>query len=135
VVPRRLGVERDDWRTFRADLVEQISTGSRFTPREPPSEDLALDVTKGVSTAMWRFHAKVTLHVPAESIVGRLPPGVVVEALDNDSFSCEPARTRHRCSRSTSGCSVDFTVYEPPELVNCRRALSDRYQRAITQRP
>ena len=30
---------------------------------------------------------------------------------------------------------VDFTVYEPPELVNCLRALSDRYQRAITQRP
>ena len=30
---------------------------------------------------------------------------------------------------------VDFTVYEPPELVNCLRALYDRYQRAITQRP
>jgi hypothetical protein len=65
--------------------------------------------------------------------VGRLPPGVVVEALDNDSFSCEPARTCHK--RYIGMLDVDCTVYEPPELVNCLRALSDRYQRAITQGP
>jgi predicted DNA-binding transcriptional regulator YafY len=130
-------VDRQDWRTFRADRIEpRTPTGPRFTPREPPAADLAAYVSRGVSAAAWRYRARVTVHAPAERIAERINPAVgVLEAVDG-----------HTCILDTGADSIEtlavylglldaeFTVTEPDELVAHVRELATRYQRATPQR-
>jgi predicted DNA-binding transcriptional regulator YafY len=126
--------ERDDWRTFRVDRIEpRTPAGPRFTPRElPEGGDVAAYVARGVSAAGYRFEARITVHAPAAVVAARIHPAVgVVEAVD-----------RHTCVLATGADSVetvavyaglldaDFTVTEPPELVERLRMLAARYQRA-----
>jgi predicted DNA-binding transcriptional regulator YafY len=124
--------ERDDWRTFRVDRIEPRTPGGpRFTPREFPG-DVAAYVARGVSAAGHRFQARITVHAPAEVVAARINPAIgVVEGIDE-----------HSCVLSTGADSVetvavyaglldaDFTVSEPPELVERLRMLADRYRRA-----
>lgn len=130
-------VDRQDWRTFRADRIEpRTPTGPRFTPRKPPAADLAAYVSRGVSAAAWRYRARVTVHAPAERIAERINPAVgVLEPVDD-----------HTCVLDTGADSIEtlavylglldaeFTVTEPDELVAHIRELATRYQRATPQR-
>lgn len=130
-------VDRQDWRTFRADRIEpRTPSGPRFTPRKPPAADLAAYVSRGVSAAAWRYRARVTVHEPAERIAERINPAVgAVEAVDD-----------HTCVLDTGADSIEtlavylglldaeFTVTEPDELVAHIRELATRYQRATPQR-
>ncbi len=128
--------ERGDWRTFRVDRIEpRTPAGTRFTPRElPEGGDVAAYVARGVSSAGFRFQARVTVHAPAAVVAARINPAVgVVEAIDDQS-----------CVLATGADSVetvavylglldaDFTVREPPELVARLRMLADRYHRACS---
>jgi predicted DNA-binding transcriptional regulator YafY len=128
--------ERDDWRTFRVDRIEpRTPAGPRFTPRElPEGGDVAAYVARGVSAAGYRFEARITVHAPAAVVAARINPAVgVVEAIDE-----------HTCVLATGADSVetvavyaglldaDFTVTEPPELVERLRMLADRYRRACS---
>ena len=56
--------ERGDWRTFRVDRIQpRTPAGPRFTPRElPGGGDVAAYVARGVSSAGFRFQARVTVH-------------------------------------------------------------------------
>jgi len=124
---------RGDWRTFRVDRIEpRTPNGPRFTPRELPEGDVAAYVSRRVSAAAWRYHARVTVHAPAASVAERISPAVgTVEAIDD-----------HSCILATGADSIDtlavylgmlgtdFTVTEPPELVTHLRELSERYARA-----
>ena len=56
-------VDRDDWRTFRVDRIDAPRlTGVRFVPRDPP--DAASFVATAVTTAPYRYQARVLLHAP-----------------------------------------------------------------------
>ncbi|MEW2634064.1 YafY family protein [Streptomyces sp. NPDC048389] len=127
-------VEREGWRTFRADrVVPRPPHGPRFVPRTPPADDLAAYVSRGVSTHAYPARAVVRLHTSAEraaEFVG--PSDGVLEAVDDD-----------RCLLRTGAASldvlvihvmlmgVDFEVVEPPELAEHIRALRDRLSRAL----
>lgn len=127
-------VDRDDWRTFRVDRIAlRTPNGPRFTPRPLPEDDIAAYVSRRVSSAAWRFQARVTVHAPAATVIERISPAVgVVEPVDE-----------HTCVLSTGADSVetvavhlglldqDFTVTEPPELVAHIQTLADRYVRAM----
>lgn len=88
-------VDRADWRTFRADrIVPTPPHGPRFVPRQPPAEDLAAYVSKGVSTAAYATEATIRLHVPlaeAAAAVGAAD-GVLTEE-GRTAACCAPART------------------------------------------
>ncbi|MGW7360313.1 helix-turn-helix transcriptional regulator [Streptomyces sp. NPDC054802] len=128
-------VERDDWRTFRADrIVPKPPHGPRFAPRTPPADDLAAYVSRGVSTGAYPARAVVRLHTSAElaaEFVG--PSDGVLEAVDDG-----------RCLLRTGAANldvlvihvvlmgVDFDVVEPPELAGHIRVLRDRLSRALT---
>ncbi|MGW0777900.1 helix-turn-helix transcriptional regulator [Streptomyces sp. NPDC002835] len=128
-------VERDDWRTFRADrIVPKPPHGPRFAPRTPPADDLAAYVSRGVSTGAYPARAVVRLHTSAEraaEFVG--PSDGVLEAVDDG-----------RCLLRTGAANldvlvihvvlmgVDFDVVEPPELAEHIRVLRDRLSRALT---
>jgi predicted DNA-binding transcriptional regulator YafY len=125
---------RDDWRTFRVDrLAKPGSTGTRFTPRPLPAADAASYVERSIAGAPNRFHARVTLHVPADQVRRRLSPHAgTVEPIDD-----------RRCSFQTGDddlawlalriamLGVDFEVHEPPELADHLRALAERLQQAV----
>ncbi len=128
--------ERRDWRTYRVDRIRpRIPTGPRFTPRPAPDVDLADYLTRGVSTAPYRYQARITLHAPAETAAERIPATVgVIEAVDS-----------HTCLLHTGSNSLDelavwvasfgfrFRVHEPPELVAHIRDLTARLAEATDQ--
>jgi predicted DNA-binding transcriptional regulator YafY len=122
-------VEKDAWRTFRADrLTPRSPAGPRFEERELP-EGAADLVAKGVAGRLTEVWARVRLHAPAE----RIAPMVRAH-----TGSVEPEGPQ-TCVLTCGGDSVrtiawwlgsfdtDFTVLEPEELTaECAR-LGRRY--------
>jgi predicted DNA-binding transcriptional regulator YafY len=127
-------LERADWRTYRMDrLAPRIPTGPRFSPREAPGIDLAAYLSRGVSTAAYRYQAHITVHAAAEVAAEQIPPTVgVIESVD-----------LHTCLLHTGSNSLDeltlylglfnlpFTVHEPPELIAHIRDLATRLTDAV----
>lgn len=127
-------VDRADWRTYRVDrLHPRIPTGPRFTPREPPETDLSGYLSRGVSDSPYRYSARITLAVPAETAADRIAPTVgVIEAVDTET-----------CVLRTGSNSLDelavyvatfgfpFRVHEPPELIAHIRELTARLAASV----
>ncbi|WP_086829894.1 YafY family protein [Allokutzneria sp. NRRL B-24872] len=125
---------REDWRTYRVDrLTPRVPTGPRFAPREAP--EITEYLSRGVSTAPYRYQARITVHASPEEAAERIPPTVgVIEAVD--------LRT---CVVRTGSHSLDelavyiglfgfpFHVHEPPELITHLRALAERITTALAQ--
>jgi predicted DNA-binding transcriptional regulator YafY len=131
--------ERGDWRTFRVDrIAPRTPAGSRFKPRDlPEGGDVAAYVARGVSSAAFRFRARVTVHAPADVVAARINPAVgVVEAIDDRSCVLATGADSVQTVAVYLGLlDLDFDVSEPPELVARLRILADRYQRASRQPP
>jgi predicted DNA-binding transcriptional regulator YafY len=131
-------VDREDWRILRVDRVEPATvtpTGQRFTPREPPEGgDLAAYVSRRVSAAGWRYHARVQVQAPAEEVRRRVPAAAgVVEAVDEGTcLLYTGADTLETLAVYLGMLGADFRVGEPPELVAHLRDLAGRYRRATT---
>jgi predicted DNA-binding transcriptional regulator YafY len=125
--------DRQDWRTFRADRVRpRAPTGPRFTPREPPGGDLETYLLRGVGAATWRYRARVRVHAPAAAVAGRVPPAVLVEAVDDRSCIVSAGSdTPHMLALYLGMLDADFEVDGPPELVERLLTLADRYRRAV----
>ncbi|MGW3937691.1 helix-turn-helix transcriptional regulator [Streptomyces phaeochromogenes] len=127
-------VDRDDWRTFRADRVTpKPPHGPRFTPRQAPADDLAAYVSKGVSVRAYATHAVVRLLVPKEEAAQRISPSAGTLEAESDSS----------CILRTGAASLDvmvihvmlmgveFEVLEPVELVEAIRTARDRLTRTL----
>ncbi|WP_345140882.1 YafY family protein [Dactylosporangium darangshiense] len=126
--------DRRDWRTYRVDRMHpRIPTGPRFAPRPAPDVDLAGYLNHGVSTAPYRYRARITLDVPAATAAERIPPTVgVIEAVDP-----------HTCLLHTGSNSLDelaiyvasfgfrLQIHEPPELIAHIRDLATRLTDAV----
>ncbi|NUP66182.1 MAG: WYL domain-containing protein [Nonomuraea sp.] len=77
-------LDRDDWRTFRADrITPRTPTGPRFTPRELPGGDVAAFVTgrfRGADgTGDWPCRGEVILDLPAATVSRHTRDGLVEE--------------------------------------------------------
>jgi predicted DNA-binding transcriptional regulator YafY len=127
-------IDRDDWRTFRVDrLHPRTPTGPRFPDREPPEGGAAAYVARGVSSAAWRYRARVVVHAPAEVVTERINPAVgVVEALEGSSCVLDTgADSVHTLAVYLGMLDLDFEVTDPPELLDHLRTLTARYARAV----
>jgi predicted DNA-binding transcriptional regulator YafY len=126
--------DRADWRTFRADRIQpRIPTGPRFVPREPPGGDVVTYLQRGVGSATWRYRARVRVHAPAAVVAGRLPPAVLVDAVDEHTCIIDAGSDTPQMLAVYLGMlDVDFDVDGPPELVEQLATLAARYRRAIT---
>ncbi|WP_371094700.1 helix-turn-helix transcriptional regulator [Streptomyces sanglieri] len=127
-------LDRADWRTFRADRITPTPPhGPRFVPREPPAEDLAAYVARGISTNVYPMHAVIRLKAGIERVAERIPPAAgVLEALDDGT-----------CLLRTGAIGLDvmvvhvmllgfdFEVVEPPELKDAIKVARDRLTRAL----
>jgi len=128
-------IERRDWRTFRVDrMVLKIPNGPRFTPRELPTEDLASYVSKGVSTATWRYRARVVVRAPAAVIAEKVPAAAgSIEPIDEHSCVFETGSDHAETLALWLGMlDADFTVLDSPELVSHLQLLAERYARAAS---
>lgn len=125
---------RNNWRTFRIDrIAPKLSTGPRFTPRQPPEGDFAAYVSRSVSYTPHPHQARIVLRASVELAAERIPPGAgTLEAVDE-----------HTCLLHTGHSSLDtlsvylaligfeFEVRDPPELVERLRWLAERFGRAV----
>ncbi|MFF7939850.1 helix-turn-helix transcriptional regulator [Nocardia gamkensis] len=122
-------VDRADWRTYRVDrLLPRIPTGPRFTPREAPDADLTGYLSRGVTTAPYRYAARITLRVAAEVAAERIAPTVgVIEAVDAESCVLRTGSdSLDELAIYVAGFGFPFRVHEPPELVAHLRELAAR---------
>jgi predicted DNA-binding transcriptional regulator YafY len=110
---------RSDWRTFRVDRIQsRLTSGSRFSPRQPPARDLAAYVTRGVAYAP-PSRARIKLLAAAETVAKRLPAGIgIIEPIDEQSCFFEVgAPTYESLAMHLALLGIDFEITDPPELV------------------
>ncbi|GHB42375.1 MULTISPECIES: helix-turn-helix transcriptional regulator [Streptomyces] len=127
-------VDRDDWRTFRADRVTpKPPHGPRFTPRQPPADDLAAYVSKGVSVRAYATHAVVRLLVPKEEAAQRISPsaGTLEAESDGSCILRTGAASLDVMVIHVMLMGVEFEVLEPVELVEAIRTARDRLSRTL----
>jgi predicted DNA-binding transcriptional regulator YafY len=121
--------DRRAWRTFRVDRLQVRSpNGPRFTPREPPAADIGDYVMRNVRSAPMTHQARVVVHASAAAITERVPRGIVVEPVDDNSCVVHvSANTVEMLALYLGMLDADFTVTEPPELLDRLRKLSKRF--------
>jgi predicted DNA-binding transcriptional regulator YafY len=118
-------LSRDGWRTFRADRIsEPRSTGVRFVPQDPP--DAAAFVARAVTTAPYRYQARVLVHAPAQTVAGLVPPsaGVVEPAGEQSCILTTGSDSLDAMAFHLAAMGLPVTVLEPAELLTRMRELA-----------
>lgn len=127
-------LDREDWRTFRADrITPKPPHGPRFTPREPPAEDLAAYVSRGVSTRVYAAQAAVRLLVPLEVAAQRISPSAGMLEADGTEACVLRAGAPNLDVMviHVMMTGFDFEVLEPADLTESIRTARDRLSRAL----
>ncbi|WP_243791849.1 YafY family protein [Saccharopolyspora gloriosae] len=127
-------LDRDDWRTFRADrIAPRTPTGPRFTPRELPGGDVAAFVAeKFMGATDWPCRGEVILDLPAAA-VSRFAHDGVVEELGPDRCRLVLGSWSWVGLAATIGrYDADIEVVGPPELQEAFARLARRYGAAGT---
>jgi predicted DNA-binding transcriptional regulator YafY len=120
-------LDRDDWRTFRADRIEAPRlTGVRFVPVDPPAA--AAFVARAVTTAPYRYQARILVHAPAEMVAELLPPtvGIVEPAEAGRAVLTAGSDSLDGLAFHIAMLDLDFTVLAPPELAQRIAVLAAR---------
>jgi predicted DNA-binding transcriptional regulator YafY len=122
-----------DWKPLRVDWLRlKLPGGRRFSPTPPPG-DLTELVVREVARSGWAVHARLAIEAPADEVVARINPAVgVVEARDDGrSVLVTGGDSLEVVAVWISMLGLDFTVEEPPELIDHLRGLAQRYARAV----
>ncbi|MFC5722033.1 helix-turn-helix transcriptional regulator [Streptomyces gamaensis] len=132
-------IDRDDWRTFRVDRVsDPFATGARFTPRELPAADAAAYVSRSLTRLQPRYRVVATVRAPAEFVAARVPRALTTPR-PLDEHTCrldfETADSMEWVAIRLALLDAEFTVQEPPELVEHLRELGGRITRATGAGP
>jgi predicted DNA-binding transcriptional regulator YafY len=126
-------LERNDWRTWRADRIERLDpTGRLFRERELPSPDITAYVSQNVARSGWKYRARIELDAPADEIRREIDPWIgVVTPLPNGRCVLETgADALWTIAVWCAALDRDFRVLDPPELVEYVASLAGRYARA-----
>lgn len=127
-------LDRDDWRTFRADRVDpRIPTGPRFTPRELPGGGVAPFVAgrfRGAvegGSADWPCRGEVILDLPAATVSRYLRDGVVEEFGPDRCRLALGSWSWVSLAAAVGRFDADVEVVGPPELRDAFARLACRY--------
>ncbi len=125
-------VDRDAWRSFRVDRASlRTPNGPRFSPRAEPPGGLVALVESALATATWAYRATAVVQAPAASIAARLPPGIVVDPVDDETCRVHVGSdTARQLALWLGMLDAEFTVEGSPELNEHLLAVADRYRRA-----
>ena len=130
-------LDRDDWRTFRADrIAPRTPTGPRFTPRElPGGEVAAFVVSRFQGSGGWPCRGEVILDLPAEVVSGYTSDGLV-EALGPDRCRLVLGSWSWPGLAAAMGrFDADIEVVGPSELKDAFAHLARRYAEAAAGGP
>ncbi|WP_329121413.1 helix-turn-helix transcriptional regulator [Streptomyces sp. NBC_01465] len=132
-------IDREDWRTFRVDRVsEPFATGARFAPRELPVGSAAEYLRRSLSRAgrqeQETLVLDITFEAPADFVAARLPQGLTPEVLGERRcrLRAEAADSLEWLAVRLALVDAEFTVHEPPQLVDHLAELGARLSRAST---
>ncbi len=128
-------VSTEKWDVFEVHRISpRVPIGPRFTPRTLSEEDIARHLAELVPRASWRHEATLTLHAPAGSVELLSAEGVL-EPMDDSSCRARiGGETLTSIALVLGRLGVDFTVDDPPELLEELRRLGDRFQRSTEPR-
>ncbi|PSM45156.1 transcriptional regulator [Streptomyces dioscori] len=132
-------LEREDWRTFRADrITPRVPTGPRFVPRELPGGDVAAFVAAKFrgsdGSGDWPCRGEVILDRPASSVAQYVHDGVV-EALGPERCRVTLGSWSWVGLAATIGrFDAGIEVVGPPELRDAFAQLARRYADAAADR-
>jgi len=121
-----------DWRTFRADRIEEPRlTGMRFVPVNPP--DAAAFVARAVTTAPYRYQARILLHASAQAIARQVPPsvGIVEPAGPGRCVLVSGSDSLDALALHVTALDGDYVVLEPSELAERLSVLAARLAAAF----
>jgi len=125
---------RGDWRTFRLDRIDGLPVPSfRFTPREPPAEDLAAYVSSRIATAPYPHIVTLRVLAPAAVLAARISPtSAAVEPIDAESCRVRTgAQQFDYLPFYLAQWDIDFEVEDaPPELTEKLARIAERFARA-----
>ncbi len=126
-------LERNDWRTWRADRIGRLDpTGRLFRERELPDPDITAYISRNVARAAWRYVAHIEIDAPAEDVRRDIDAavGTVTPLSDGRCVLEAGADTLWTIAVWCAALDRDFRVLDPPELIDYVRLLADRYARA-----
>ncbi|MFE2294245.1 helix-turn-helix transcriptional regulator [Streptomyces sp. NPDC059452] len=134
-------LERDDWRTFRADrIAPRTPTGPRFTPRELPGGSVAAFVTArfrgsaatGTADGLdgWPCRGEVILGLPAADVLRHLRDGFVEELGPDRCRLVLGSWSWPGLATAIGRFDADIEVVGPPELGDAFAHLAVRYAAA-----
>jgi predicted DNA-binding transcriptional regulator YafY len=126
-------LERDAWRTFRVDRMRPgLSPGPRFSPRELTDAQVDGLVSRGVPPEARRHQARIIVRCPATELAERIGPWVGrITAIDENSCTLDTgADNLDHLANYLGFLGADFSVVEPPELVDQVRKLAARFAAA-----
>lgn len=127
--------DRDDWRTFRLDRLEEAKpTRINFTPRDIPGGSAARYVERSLREAPMRYQLFATIEAPAHAVSKLTHQAGTVEELDK-------TRSRWRTQGDSlewlafqlMWLGVPFQIHEPPELIDFVDELSIRLAAAVSR--
>lgn len=126
--------ERDDWRTFRLDRVSSPwPTRIRFEERSIPGGSAAEYVEQSLRAMPMRFQVLATVQAPASAVETRFRRGEAdVEPVDETtSFVRLQGDALEWLAFMFIWLDFDFTIHEPPELLEYIEGLTRRLFAAL----
>ncbi|MFD4989018.1 helix-turn-helix transcriptional regulator [Streptomyces sp. NPDC058374] len=134
-------LDRDDWRTFRADrLTPRTPTGPRFTPRQLPGGDVAAYVAtrfRGAlhpdGTPAWPCQGEVVLHLPATEVSGHVHDGIVRELGPDRCHLTLGSWSWPSLAALIGRFDAEFELVGPAELGEAFARLGRRYGEAAAR--
>lgn len=138
-------LDRDDWRTFRADrITPRTPTGPRFPPRELPGGSVAAFITarfRGVDATQgpdgvggWPCRGEVILALPAAEVLRHTREGIVEELGPDRCRVVLGSWSWPGLAAAIGRFDADIEVIGPPELSSAFAHLATRYAAAAQAR-
>ncbi|UVJ38255.1 YafY family protein [Arthrobacter sp. CJ23] len=126
-------VDREDWRTFRADRIVSLPSERRkYVPRPLPDKDLAEYVQRSITRSPYRFDVVVRLHAPIAEVAAVVGPQLA--ALSDDGGSATILRAGWDSlaapAAHLAALDMDFEILAPEEFKDYARTLASRLNRA-----
>jgi len=128
-------LDREDWRTFRADrITPRIPTGPRFVPRDVPTgrvEDFVSARFRGATRGTaWPCQGSVILALPARDVLAFAGDGAVEDLGPNRCRLDAGSWSWVALAASIGRFDAEIEVLGPPELADAFRVLAGRYAAA-----
>jgi predicted DNA-binding transcriptional regulator YafY len=122
-----------EWRHFRVDRIRPWTpTGPRFTPREPPADDLAEYTSSAVAVRPYRYEGRFRMHATATAVRDVVTPssGLVEEIDDQTCLMTTGSNSLDAMAVYMATLGFDFDIIEPPELMEYARRIGAILTRA-----